>query len=79
MKNELSFDIDKYKKEIYGVYEDFFESNSFHNKTNYHTVSIVYKIYIGDEKIDVILDSQSSEYKFSKTIPNRLKNLTYKI
>ena len=79
MKKELNLDIDKFKKEIYGVYEDFFDSNSFQNKINYHTVSIVYKIFIGDEKIDVILDSQSSEYKLSKNIPKRLKNQTQKI
>jgi colanic acid biosynthesis protein WcaH len=79
MKKELNIDIHKFKREIYGVYEDFFNSNSFKNKTNYHTVSVVYKIFIGNEKIDVILDSQSSKYKFSKEIPTRFKNLTQTI
>jgi ADP-ribose pyrophosphatase YjhB (NUDIX family) len=79
MKKELNIDIHKFKREIYGVYEDFFNSNSFKNKTNYHTVSVVYKIFIGNEKIDVILDSQSYKYKFSKEIPTRFKNLTQTI
>ena len=80
MKKELGVDINRFKKEIFGVYEDFFNSNSFENKTNYHTVSVVYKIFIGNEKIHVNLDSQSSQFKFSKEIPTRLiKNLTQTI
>lgn len=79
MKKELNIDVNNFKKEIYGVYEDFFDSNSFENKANYHTVSVVYKIFIGEEKIDITLDAQSSEYKFSKIIPKRLKNLTQTI
>lgn len=53
-----------------GYYEEFFEKNHFNVPSGMHSVSIVFETYIsGDEKIE--LDSQSTEWIFSETLPTK--------
>ena len=57
-----------------GFYEEFFEASHFEDTEGIHTISFVFLADIGDDKIDVQLDSQSSDYKWSKTLPQHFLN-----
>ena len=64
------------KKELklVGIYQDRFDVNSFGEKKNYSTISIVFEINILDSEL--ILDRQSSEFKWSEKLPARFVNKT---
>ncbi len=60
---------------FFGIYQDVFSNNSFQEEANYHTLSVVFMVKLKG-KDNIKLDSQSSTYKWSKTLPKRLlKNL----
>lgn len=51
-----------------GYYEDTFEKNPFGNPTSLHSVSIIFKTFVDDFQ-NIILDHQSSDWKYSKELP----------
>jgi ADP-ribose pyrophosphatase YjhB (NUDIX family) len=53
-----------------GIYEDFFDRNSFELDTLYHTVSVVFKAQL-ISSAQIKLDSQSDEWKYNPTLPER--------
>jgi len=53
-----------------GYYEDVFEKNPFGLPTVLHSVSVVFSTSICESE-SVQLDGQSSEWKFSKDLPER--------
>ncbi len=73
LNKEVNINSLNLEKKFIGVYQDFFNENSFESNTKYHTLSIVFEIYIS-EKIDILLDSQSEDYIWSDTLPNRFLN-----
>lgn len=54
-----------------GYYEDIFDSNPFGLKTKLHCVSIVFLVTF-DDRQEIKLDHQSSDWKFSKELPDDL-------
>lgn len=55
-----------------GYYEDAFETNPFGLATPLHSVSVVFSAIVNDGKT-IRLDDQSSEWKFSKELPERFR------
>lgn len=55
-----------------GYYEDAFETNPFGLATPLHSVSVVFTAVVNDGKT-IRLDDQSSEWKFSKKLPERFR------
>jgi colanic acid biosynthesis protein WcaH len=68
MKEETGLDIKIIS--LMGFYEDFYKKNEF-NLDYVHTVSFVYSAIANTDK--VVLDSQSSEYKWAKRLPKDFK------
>ena len=67
VKEEISLNIKNLN--LMGYYEEIFDKNSFNINSKLHTVSIVYSTVINsDQKIK--LDSQSTDWKFSKELPS---------
>ncbi|MDO8265282.1 MAG: NUDIX domain-containing protein [Candidatus Parcubacteria bacterium] len=65
IKEELGIRIKALK--CLGYYEYHFKENNFGGKNGIHTLSIVF--LAKPLSLDVILDSQGSSWKFSKTLP----------
>jgi colanic acid biosynthesis protein WcaH len=57
---------------VHGIYEDFFDKNALDVDSLYHTVSVVFKTKLNTET-PIQLDSQSHDWKYSKTLPERLR------
>jgi colanic acid biosynthesis protein WcaH len=51
-----------------GYYEDTMEISPFGNPTPLHSVSVVFKTFVDDFQ-NIILDSQSSAWKYSRELP----------
>ncbi len=63
------------EKKFTGVYQDFFNKNSFESNTKYHTISIVFQLFISKD-ILIKLDNQSENFIWSDKLPNRfVKNI----
>lgn len=73
LHNEVNIIANDLKKFFIGVYQDFFNENSFESNTKYHTISIVFQINI-DNKFQIKLDNQSENYIWSDKLPNRFVN-----
>ena len=74
LNEEVGLNVDKF--EFIGVYQDFFDRNSFGKCEIYHTISLVFLInIIGNEKIK--LNKFSSSYKWSKELPKRFLENSY--
>jgi len=50
-----------------GYFEAIYKINPFNQKKDFHTISVVFKTRINDQKI--ILDNQSSEWKYGTELP----------
>ena len=74
---ELGINVSKKQLKLVGIYQDKFDVNSFGEKKNYSTISIVFEINILNSEL--ILDSQSSEFKWSDKLPARFTNKTTNI
>lgn len=68
MKEECGLDVKIIS--LMGFYEDFYPKNEF-NIDYVHTVSFVYMALANTDK--VVLDNQSSEYKWAKRLPKDFK------
>ncbi len=66
VKEEVSLDVEKLY--LIGYYEEIFNKNSFGIKCKLHTVSVVYSTVI-DVDQQIKLDSQSTDWKYSKELP----------
>ena len=74
LNEEVGLNVDKF--EFIGVYQDFFDRNSFGKCKIYHTISLVFLInIIGNEKIK--LNKFSTSYKWSKELPKRFLENSY--
>jgi len=75
---ELKIEAENLQTNVIGVYEDFFDQNSFESNIKYHTISIVHKIFLKNI-INIELDNQSEDYIWSNELPSRLVNKTIKL
>jgi hypothetical protein len=75
---ELKLDAEILQTKVIGVYQDFFDQNSFESNIKYHTISIVHKIFVTNI-INIELDNQSEDYIWSNELPSRLVNKTIKL
>ena len=57
---------------LVGYYEDAFETNPFGLNTPLHSVSVVFLTVIDDHQ-HIKLDSQSSDWKYSKELPEQFR------
>tara|TARA_B100001059_G_C17804735_1_gene568395 strand:- start:271 stop:714 length:444 start_codon:yes stop_codon:yes gene_type:complete len=74
---ELGINVLKKQLKLVGIYQDKFDVNSFGEKKNYSTISIVFEINILNSEL--ILDSQSSKFKWADKLPARFTNKTTNI
>ena len=74
VKEELSIDIKKLKLIVF--FEAPFQKHPFGLKEKYHAVRIVLSAYITNDN-QIKLDSQSSEWKFSKKLPSQFVIKTF--
>lgn len=72
-QKEVNISTTNIKKRFIGVYQDFFNENSFESNTKYHTISIVYEIKIL-EFLNIKLDKQSESFIWSDSLPERFLN-----
>ena len=70
LTEEIGFSVSQLS--MVGIYEDQFDSNPFNLDILYHTVSVVFFADLTGEE-SIVLDKQSSNFIFSKTLPERLK------
>ena len=68
-KEELGLDIDSSQFDFMGFFEGNFSKNSFDIDGGYHVVSLVFLCTQAIEESEIILDEQSSEFKFSSSLP----------
>lgn len=68
-KEEVGLDVTK--ANFVGYYSDIFERNRF-EKTECQTISLVFICSIDKNKTNVVLDAQSSAYKWADRLPERL-------
>ena len=54
-----------------GYHEDFYKENEFNSKKGIHTIGIIFLVV--PLSLDVKLDNQSSDWKFSQKLPKELK------
>jgi colanic acid biosynthesis protein WcaH len=62
---------------LVGYYEDTQEKNPFDLPTPQHSVSVVFSTVV-DHDLPILLDKQSSEWKFSKDLPERFQQTLVK-
>ena len=68
-KEELGIDVDSDQFNFMGFYEGDFETNNFGVDGGYHTISLVFSCLQTFDDSQITLDSQSSEFKFSLSLP----------
>lgn len=68
---EIGYKIKKFNH--YGFFEKIFSSNSFESNIKYHTVSLVFKAKVKNN-IRIKLCNQSSEWKWSRSLPRKLES-----
>jgi colanic acid biosynthesis protein WcaH len=73
-KEEVSLELKSL--ELIGYYEEVYGENPFGVQNGLHTVSIVF-LAVVDSYQQVKLDSQSSEWKYSKYLPNNFSFKTF--
>lgn len=72
MSSELGWSCNIDELKLVGLYQDLFKENSFHSDVDYHTVSLVFEFAELNDDKSVNLDVQSSEWKWSDNLPERL-------
>ena len=73
IKEELGVEAEILK--VQGYYEAFFKESAFESKSGTHSLSIV--VLAKPPSSDFKLDSQSSGWRFSKTLPKNFKIKTF--
>lgn len=68
-KEELGLDISPTNFIFTGFHEADFKENNFNTNGGYHTISLVYICSLIVNESELTLDSQSSEFKFSTSLP----------
>ena len=72
---ETGINVKKNDLEIVGIYQDNFRKNAFENNVKYSTISIVF-IYEMFSYKNIVYDTQSSDFKWSKKLPYRFLSKT---
>jgi len=68
---ELGIDITDWR--VVGIYDDQYDTNAFNLDTKIHTLSILCRTNVVVEYDEIKLDEQSSEIKYSKMLPELLR------
>ena len=68
---ELGINITDWR--VVGIYDDQYDTNAFNLDTKIHTLSILCRTNVVVEYDEIKLDEQSSEIKYSKVLPELLR------
>lgn len=70
-QQELGVNITDWR--VVGIYDDQYDTNAFNLDTKIHTLSVLCRTNIRIEQAEIKLDEQSSEIKYSKLLPELLR------
>jgi colanic acid biosynthesis protein WcaH len=70
-QQELGVNITEWR--VVGIYDDQYDTNAFNLDTKIHTLSVLCRTSIRIEQAEIKLDEQSSEIKYSKLLPELLR------
>jgi colanic acid biosynthesis protein WcaH len=70
-KQELGLEITDWR--VVGIYDDQYDTNAFNLDTKIHTLSVLCRTGVRVEYDQIKLDEQSSEIKYSKLLPELLR------